>query len=187
MSDGVWQSVSEIAAQRGVSKQAVSKRLKALAGRVATRQDGPRLLVNRAEFDRIVGAETDPAQALRNRNQVAGGTAVGGVEAPRPQGDLAAKVYSQQRAKRESYEAEMARLELEEKQGRLLPVADVEAAMVRCAEALLREIEQLPASSDDPAIRVILKDRARRLRETLSREMRLLANDDAGDAQGEAA
>ena len=172
MNDGIWISVSDVAEKRGVSKQAISKRLKALEGRVSTRKEGNRLLVNIAEYDKVTGAETDPAQELRNR------------EIHRPPNDgtsgqspsgKASLAFSIQRAKRESYDAEMARLRLEELQGKLVPVAAVEDAMVRCATVLLRVIEQLPGESDDPAVRIILKNKVHELRAALEREMRLLA------------
>lgn len=181
MNDGIWMSVSDVADKRGVSKQAISKRLKALNGRVSTRKDGNRLLVNIAEYDRVIGTETDPAQELRNRNL------------PERQPDLpsqtpggkASLAFSIQRAKRESYDAEMARLRLDELTGKLVPVAAVEDAMVRCATVLLRVIEQLPGESDDPAIRIILKNKVHELRAALEREMRLLAEQAESEAAPE--
>lgn len=181
MSDGLWMSVSEAADQRGVSKQAISKRLKGLEGRVSTKKDGQKLLINMAEYDRVTQAETDPSQALRNRalpprDPRQGPAAVSGpAPEPRPQ-DLAQRVFSTQRAKRESYEAESARLDLEERLGKLLPVKDVEDAMVRCATAIIRLIDALPAESEDPAIRVILKRKAVELRLAVAAEMTLLAS-----------
>jgi hypothetical protein len=172
VNDGIWLSVSDVASLRGVTKQAISKRLLALAGKITTRRDGNRLLINVAEFDRVTGAETDPAQALRNRE----------LPLAKPDGNKAAADFSEQRARREGYDAEMARLKLEELQGKLIPVADVEDAMVRCATVLLRVIEQLPGESDDPALRVILKNKVLEFRATLEREMRLLA--ERAEAEG---
>jgi hypothetical protein len=175
VNDGIWLSVSDVASRRGVSKQAISKRLLSLAGRISTRRDGNKLLINVAEFDRVTGADTDPAQALRNR------------ELPLRQSD-AGKVgakFSEQRARREGYDAEMARIKLEELQGKLVPVAAVEEAMVCCATVLLRVIEQLPGESDDPAIRIILKNKMHELRAALEREMRLLAEQAETEAAAE--
>lgn len=183
MSDGVWVSVSEAASMRGVSKQALSKRLKRLGGQVSTRQDGRQLLVNLPEFDRVTGAQTDPSQVLRNR----GGAAArpdehaGEVPKARPVGDLAQQAFSVQRAKREGYDAEMARLKLEEQLGRVVAVVDVQAAMVRCAEILVRKLDQIPALTDDPKLKAHLKDKVRELRQVLADEMRLLAT---GDQEG---
>lgn len=190
MTDGVWLSVSEAAAARGVSKQAISKRLKSLGGRVATRHEGRQLLLNIAEFDRITGAETDPAQALRNRHLDRGDDGAAGAgrgmappgPAPQPPraGDAATEVYSQQKARQTAYAAEMARLDLEERTGKLVTVAAATDAMVRCGSAMVRVIDQLPSRSDDPKIKPLLKDLARELRQTLADEMTLLK---AGDAR----
>lgn len=166
VNDGIWLSVSDVAIQRGVSKQAISKRLISLAGRISTRREGNKLLINLAEFDRVTDADTDPSQALRNH---AAGKS--GAE------------FSEQRARREGYDAEMARLKLEELQGKLVPVSEVEDAMVRCATVLLRVIEQLPGESDDPAIRNILKNKVHELRAALEREMRMMAERAESEAE----
>jgi hypothetical protein len=169
MSDGVWMSVSEVAAVKGVSKQAVSKRLQGLAGKVTTRRNGRELQMNLAEYDRAVGSETDPSQALRNAFQTVKTTA------ENPATSDTQNIYSDERARREGYAAELARLDLEERIGKLLKVADVEQAMVRCAEILVRSIDQLPARTDNPDLRPILKDFARDLRDTVARELKLAA------------
>lgn len=182
MNDGIWMSVSDVADRRGVSKQAISKRLKALGGRVSTRKDGNRLLVNIAEYDKVIGAETDPAQELRNRELPARQPDV----LQQTPGGKASLAFSIQRAKRESYDAEMARLRLEELQGKLVPIAQVEEAMVRCATVLLRVIEQLPGESDDPALRIVLKNKVHELRGTLEREMRMLSEQADSEAAAEA-
>jgi hypothetical protein len=138
-------------------------------------------MINMVEYDRVTQAETDPAQALRNRalpprDPRDGPAAVSGpAPAARPQ-DMAQKVFSAQRAKRESYEAESARLDLEERLGKLLPVKDVEEAMVRCATAIIRLIDAMPAESEDPAVRAILKRKAVELRLAVASEMTLLAS-----------
>lgn len=183
MSDGVWMSVSEAAQARGVSKQAISKRLKSLAGQVTTRQDGPRLLFNVVEYDRVTSANTDPAQALRNRDLPPRDDAPA---APRAAADnVAARVFSTQRARREGYDAENARLDLEERMGKLLRVEEVEEAMARFASILIREIDQLPAEVDDPGLRKILMAKARNLRATVAQEMRLLTKGKPADETDE--
>lgn len=177
MTDGVWVSLTEAAGIKGVSKQAISKRLERLSGRVATRREGQRLLFNLAEYDRVTGAETDPAQALRNR------AAAGEEPAARKPGETAQLAFSVHRAKRENYEAELARLKLDEQLGKLVPVADVEAAMVRCAERLVRGLDQIPALSDDPQARLALKGKVRELRQVLADEMKLMAREGETEEQ----
>jgi|GEM_PF-1068879 len=55
---GLWLPLGEIARRRGISKQAISKRLAHLVARgaaVPTRRHGRRLLINVAAFDRALG------------------------------------------------------------------------------------------------------------------------------------
>jgi hypothetical protein len=55
---GLWLSLGEIARRRGISKQAISKRLARLVAHgaaVPTRRHGRRLLINVAAFDRALG------------------------------------------------------------------------------------------------------------------------------------
>ena len=185
-----WMSVSDIASARGVSKQAVSKRLAALGARVPTRKDGIRLMVDAEAYDRVTGAETDPAQALRNRdvNPNAGQAALPlkavGAD-PQPQRNvatIAGQAFSVNRAKREGYDAELARIALEKEQGRLVPVDQVTDAMVTCAQKLVRIIDGLPGESEDPVVRAILKRKSVEMRTALYESMKLLADgSDDGD------
>lgn len=176
----MWLSVSDLASAKGVSKQAISKRLSAFAGRVPTRKDGVRLMVDVAAFDQITGAETDPAQALRNRdvNLNAGAGLPFAESAPvqKSAGARSQEAFSVFRAKREQHEAALAELVLEEKRGKLVRVQEVEDAMVRCAQNLLRVVEGIVSESDDPQVRVILKRKQQEWREAVYRKMKLMAD-----------
>ena len=171
---GLWLSISALAKLRGVSKQAISKRAERLhAQGLLSRRDGPRstVLINVAEFDRAVGDTTDLARATTH------------ADAPAPKKEGAALVYSDEQARRVAYLADIAKLDLDERLGKLAPIDAIEAAMVRCAEAMVRIIDQLPARADDlaiavaaegaPGARAALKGFARDLRETLARELKL--------------
>lgn len=168
-----WVSVTDAAALRGVSKQAISKRLKSLGDQVRTRQVGGKLLLNLPEWDRVTGANADPAQVLRNRD-VEPSSQVKEPERPAGDSSLVSRAYSAQRARLAGYDAENARLDLEERTGKLLKVADVEDSMVKLATAMLRIIDQMPAETEDPALRVILKRKATELRLTIANEMKLI-------------
>lgn len=161
MDNGVWLSISDLARERGADKSSVSRRVSRLESRglLTTRVDGKTKLVNAAEYDRVLGQVGD---AIKE-------------QAARSGSDDAAPGLASEQTRRTAYMAELARLDLEERLGKLLPLADVEAAMVRCAAALVRVIDQLPGRSDDPQIKPLLKAMARELRETLEREMRLTA------------
>lgn len=185
---GSFMSVTDLATARGVSKQAISKTLARHAGLVATRKDGVRLLVDVDAFDRVTGNDTDPAQMLRNRAvapsaQVRQSQQSFAQQPDPPQrmpGGTAHLAYSVSRAKRETYEADLARISLDKEMGKLVPVTQVTDAMVACGQKLVRMIDQLPAKSEDPAVRKILKEVAAELRREMYESMKLTA--DAADA-----
>jgi DNA-binding MarR family transcriptional regulator len=171
-------TVSELARHRGVDKAAISRRVARLVDleRLATRP-GPRgaKLINVAEFDKATGETTD---AIRELNGLAA------KDAPpllKPD-DL---VLSQQQARRAAYDADLKKLDLDERLGKLLPIEDVEAAMALCAEALVRKIDQLPTLADEMAsavgrdgaqgARTYFRTIARDLRTSLAAEMRRIS------------
>lgn len=147
MSPEGWLSVSDLAAARLISKQAVSKRLKTFApsGKVETRRQGREILVNVAQYDRAAGQETDPAQQLRNINspprRVAGATDTAAPAAPPTNEGLALKVYSQQRARREGFDAELAKLRIERESGRWIEAHKAQQAWGKELAALVAETE----------------------------------------------
>lgn len=182
--DGLWMTVSDIARRKGVSKQAIAKRVDRFAsqGLIETRS-GPRgaKLVNLAQYDKIAGEASD---AIR---EMSAGRA--------PTAAPSDNSLATQQARRVAYQADLAKLDLDERLGKLLPVADVEAAMVRCAEVMVRTIEQLPGRADDLAAAVakegttgarsFLKTIGFDLRTALAREMTLMTADKDGETEGE--
>lgn len=150
MSAGEHLSVSALAAARGISKQAVSKRLERLRGRINVKRHGRELLVPVAEFDRLVAEETDPSQELRNRStgrsKLTPDVEIPFVASepapqPKPNQDLALNVYAVQRAKRETSEAEMSRLRVERESGRWVDAAKAEMAWGKALSAFIAETE----------------------------------------------
>jgi DNA-binding MarR family transcriptional regulator len=136
---GFWLSVSELAKLRGVSKQAVSRRAERLQAQgLLSRRDGPRgtVLINVAEFDRATGEATDIVRATNgasNRDRARG--------AP----------YSQEQARRAGYDADLKKLELDERLGKLVSVDEVVAAVTRVADAMVTVIDKLPSRAEDMA------------------------------------
>ena len=90
--------------------------------------------------------------------------------------------------------AEMAKLDLAERRRQLLPMSEVQEAMVRCAGVMVRMIDGLPnraadiigaaSANGERGVRVLLRTMATELREALAREMGALAEE--GRAQEEA-
>jgi DNA-binding MarR family transcriptional regulator len=179
-------SLAELARLRGVSKQAITKRVDRLEARGSvTTLRGARgaRMISIAQFDRATEETTDAVRAAN------------GAQAEH---QVASPKLAQAQALRAGYAAETARLDLEERLGKLLPIADVEAAMTRCAEAMVRLIDQLPARADENAAavakdgtqgaRMFLRDAARDLRARLAQEMRLLgAAKEADEAEADSA
>jgi len=176
---GLWLPISALAVEKRVSKQAISKRVARLKaqGLLQTRA-GARgsIEINVAEFDRITGETTDLARSTSHAAPPA---------APAPVDDPDAPIYTKEQARKAAYTADLAKLELDERLGRVIQMADVESAMIRAASAIVRQMDQLPSRTDDIAsavaaegasgVRRILKTIARELRETVARELTLAA------------
>lgn len=190
-----FMSVSDLAGAKGVSKQAISKNLERHEGRIPTRMVGVRKMVDVEAYDRVMGEETDPAQALRNRDlspTAQSRPAPATPAAPaRPAASTAQQVFSVHRANREAWDAELSRLQLEKELGKLVQVTAVADAMVECGQKIVRIIDQLPSKSEDPAVRAILKAAALEMRSTLFESMKLAQeqatenHNAAGDGDGE--
>lgn len=193
-------SVTELAGIKGVSKQAVSKRIARFEAQGLIRTGSRRgkgnvveKTVVLAEFDHAAGETSDPSkvQGHATRAAIAG-------ESPAPTLDdaVAANVggaakaeadpsYTKELTRKAGYDADLKKMQLQQQRGELLEIADVQSAMERCAEAVVRDIDQLPAFADDlaaavasggvPALRELLKVKARELRERLRRSMTTLA------------
>jgi DNA-binding MarR family transcriptional regulator len=169
---GLVLTIADIARRKGVSKQAVSKRVARLEAIGAlTTHPGPRgtVLVSLAEYDRAVGETSELAYA----------------QAPAKPAD-AEHVYTREQAREKAYKADLAKLDLDERLGKLVAVEALASAAGAVAEAMVRAIDQMPGRADDLAAavgkdgttgaRAALKTIARELRETLARELARLAD-----------
>lgn len=175
----LWVPIAELARMKGVSKQAISKKVERYAsqGLVETRpgERGAKL-VSPAQYDRADGKAGDAIRTLAQAPQAKG------IDDP---------ILAREQARRVQYQADIAKLDLDERLGKLLPVEEVTTAMARCAEALTRAIDQLPSRADDLSAavaregalgaRTFLKGIARELRAALAKEMRLLEADGANE------
>jgi len=184
---GVWKSLSEIAAMRGVSKMAIKKRVDKFenAGLLQTRREGRERLVDLAAFDKAIGTAGDAyrEQAAETVRE----------EKAEPTGQSGALRDAQ--TEKAQWEARRSALDVSERLGKLVPVAEVETAMVRAGEAIVRSIEQLPsfaneimsaAREGEPALRRKLRDIKDQLRRraadalTLQRDAGLADEDNGG-------
>lgn len=182
----VWMPIAQAAKEVSppVSRQALSKRVAAFeaAGQLATKA-GPRRtkLVNVVALQRLLVDETDPAQALRNNMPEP--------ELPLPDGDeppVAAperrdSSFSDNRSRHESFKAENARLDLEERLGKLVSVADVERHTMNVMRRVRDRLLGLPAqiAPDDMDYRARADREVRKVLNLLADELSEIANADS--------
>lgn len=142
-------SIGDIATRDGVSKPAVSRKVKALVEKHGLSVDrdaqGRVALVNVAEYDHLRGRFDDPSKAQAPGRQQAGSEAP-----PAP----ASESYDEALRQKTWTEAERARLKLEEERRQLVRVAEVGDAAAKCSEDVVRVIKRLNSSADDIAAAV---------------------------------
>lgn len=183
---------AEYAKHRGVSRQAISK---AIASEripktcIRTRPSGAKV-IDVAAADLALGQTqsriNEPAPSNANFADSAAAAGEGEGAAAAPASD--APGLTKARTETEQYRARLAQLEYEQRIGRLVSIEDVTLSMERCAEVLVRDIDQLPAEADDLAaafardgaagLRVALKETARRIRGRIAENMRLIGKAD---------
>ena len=139
-------SIGEIAASRGVSRQAVHKRLRRLEEsgiKVEIRKSKTgETLIRVAEFDRATGEATDLSRSTRHAAPASAAEA------------SASSAYTSAQTRKANYAADLARLELLERVGKLVPVEDVETVGDLIGGAVVAEIERLPSHADEMAAAV---------------------------------
>jgi hypothetical protein len=177
MSDG-WASISELARLRGVDVAAISRRVAKLeAQRLLKSRAGPRgaKLIDIAVFDRVVGATTDATRELNGRRHMPANTSRAGEPS-----------LPSQQARRAGYDADLKRLALEERLGRIAPLDRVRRAIVEFAQTLARVIDQRPSRVEEmiaanakgglQAARAVEKAERRELREEMAKAMDAIAD-----------
>ena len=162
----VTASITEIAARDGISKQAVSKKVKDLIGHglaVERNGRGHIISVNLPQYDYLRGRHDDPSKAQR----------------PAPIDDPAPPAvdpdsYDEALRKRTWYEAERKRLELGEKIGELIRVDELAAAVDECGAEIVAIVRRLQTETDTIAA-AVTRDGAHGLRVVLKQvENRML-------------
>jgi hypothetical protein len=171
LDSGLWLSIAELARLKKLSRQSVHERVRRLikAGALTIRGERRSLRVNLAQFDRAVGEVGDAVKE---------GAAETRAEDSRTATSPALRDHQ---ARAAQYTADLKFLELEEKLGRLVPVAGVQEASIKIGETVVRVIERLPtfaeaissAAAKDGAqgARVVLRDIARQLRTEIAEAM----------------
>lgn len=167
--DAVMWTAAQVAARDGVTKQAVTKKVRELA-------DAHGLVVARDAQDRITAFHVVQYDHLRGRYADPSKT-----QAPRPAAPQTAPNDSYDEALRQKtwHEAEKRRLELEELKSLLVRRDRVEDAVAKAAERIVQVIDRLPRLADEVSAavakdgthgaRVVLKAAASRLRADIAR------------------
>jgi hypothetical protein len=163
-------SISELARRKGVDKALISRQVGALNLRTYPGKGGAKL-VNIAEFDRARGQTGDGVkeQAAATARLFRDEPEQGASGAAPTDGSLA----SAQRQKL-LYEIELRKLELEERNGLLVPVADVIEAQRKIGDAEAQIIDRLPLRAAEMAA-AVAKDGeagARALLKTIAFDLR---------------
>lgn len=167
-------SISDLARERRVSKQGISKNLKRLAsaGRaIPTRKSGKETLIKVAEYDLALGQVGDQARILGEATKK-------GIDGPgAPPTDPDAPIYTREQARAKQYEADIKEIELAKLRGELVEVSQLRDAATAAAESMLRAIDQMPARAEELSVatkmpvaqcRVFLKSAARDLRQRVT-------------------
>jgi len=201
-------SVTELALVKGVSKQAISARLQRWEAqgliRTGTRR-GKRNTVEKtvslAEYDTVAGEVSDPSKVQGHATRAAiAADAAGALDDEVARnldghgaGAAADPTLNRELTRKAGYDADLKEMQLRKQRGELLEIEGVRTSMERCAEAIVRDVDQLPAFADDlaaavasggvPALRELLKVKARELRERLARSMTLAMSDDENDLE----
>lgn len=146
-SEAVMMSIAEIATRDGVSKPTVSVAVKRLVERhnLTVRRDrqGRVALVNVAQYDRLRGAHGDLGKA---QTPAAVAARSGEPDHGRPSSD---PVYTREQTRNMAYSAELKRLDIEERLGRLVPVDRVREDAQRVAAPIVSAMERLPNRAEE--------------------------------------
>lgn len=151
-------SISDLARRKGVSKQAISKRAKALAAEgLLSLYPGPNrsVMISEAAYDFAVGSTGDP---VKEASAVSAAVIRGAVEQPvrtlpteQPSADGETPGYRDAKARDAYYAAELKRLQFEREDKRIYYVEEVDAALVRMSGAVREATKGLPAKAEEGA------------------------------------
>lgn len=146
---------------RGVSKQAISKRVAKFVagGQLRTRKEGRALLVHVPTYDALADDTFDPAQELRNRHQKTRAAAEPAPELPpddaraRPD-TLSARRQSESKSeydlaktRQANAQASLAEIELRRRAGDLCDAAEVAAAAASVADLIANALGAITANA----------------------------------------
>jgi biotin operon repressor len=173
---GLWLSISDIARERGKSRQAIAKRVDSLVadGKLDTRP-GPNgtKLVNLAQFDRAVGETGDAFKEAAAETR-----AEAEVDAT-----PTSPVLRDHQSRAAQYTADLKFLDLEERLARLVPVDEAKNGGVLIGEAVVRILGRLSTYAEGMTA-IAVKDGvqgARGMFKEIERELRVAIAESIGE------
>jgi len=133
---GLWLSVAELARMKNLSRQSVHERVRRLVetGDLTIRGEGRSLRVNLAQYDLAIGSTGDAA-----REAGAATKAMVDVDAP------TSSAFRDAQTREKQYAADLKYLELQQRLGELVPVAEMKDAGVKMGEIVVNTITRLPS------------------------------------------
>jgi len=146
--EGLWLSISDLAAEKGLGKAAVSERISRLEaqGLLRTRAGKGRVkLVNVAAYEDAVGQTIDLA---RHQGQ---NTRKGGVPLTSAPGD---PVYTAEQARRMAYQADREKIALGRDLDLLVPVDQLASDATRIFSAMILRLDRLEGRAEALALAV---------------------------------
>jgi len=147
--DDDWLPMSRVAELRGVSVQAVSKRIAGFMARgmIETRRVGKERLVHVPTYDALAAATHDPAQDLRLRHIKAAAPAGVENDPPAAFGQSIRASYDEASAREKNARAELAEMRLAEERADLIRRRDIAPAASEIAAKINQIISALKSRS----------------------------------------
>lgn len=164
---GLWLTITELAARKGVRKSTISEKVSRLIadGKLSTKPGkGKAKLVNLAQYDSAIGEVGDAAKEAGAETKAQNATAQPPAEPHRPQ-------YRDAQTREKEYQADLKFIELERLRGSLISVADLDGAAEEAAIKVGEVLESM-LSHEAELASVVVKDGENGLRSALKRIVR---------------
>jgi hypothetical protein len=163
---GLWLSVTDLAARKGVRKSTISEKVARLVdlGRLTTKPGkGRAKLINVAEYDTAIGEVGDGAREQGAATKAAASAGAGAPPRLPPDGRL-----RDEQTRDRAYSADLKFIELERARGNLLPVADFDPLAEDAASRIGDVIDGLHAR-DSELTAIAIKEGENGMRAALKR------------------
>lgn len=182
--------MKRLAELRGVSQQAVSKRIAGFMARgmAEPRRVGKEKLVHLPTFEAFAATSHDPAQDLRLRHVKSAAPAVSENKSPARADDASKSAYDDASAREKNAKAELAEMRLAEERGDLIRRRDIAPAVEKIATTINQRIATLKTLSGrlyaaaqaggEEAVAVVMTEESERMLANIRDALLALAADD---------